>query len=134
MSFTYTANVSTPFDDSDEDLVFQLGTADLPDKAALNRLETALAQLPVQLCKLTADELKTGKKPFADNSARTLVVYTGAATNAETGESYGRHVFEFPNQSAMAREYLRGMLEGAFDVAGFKGKGKRLGRVKGRRA
>lgn len=121
-----TVSMTTPEYDGDDDLVYDL---DLPDKAALHRVERSLVRALDQLGELVEDELATGKKALAGSNPQ-LVIFEANIT--KDGKDFGGYRFRWPNQTNEARAYLAGMLEGLMKRTGHGDKGRRVRR--GRRA
>lgn len=124
--YKLTASLMTPNYDGDEDLIYDI---DLADKRALHRVEKAMVRALSRLGELTEDELATGQKAFVGTDPQLVVFEVNISKD---GNDYGGYRFRWPNQTAEARAYLAGMLEGLMREAGHGNKGRRVAKGKGR--
>jgi hypothetical protein len=116
--YKMTATLATPNYDADEDVVYEL---DLADKKALHKVEKGFVNALHVLVKLTADELDTGKKEFTDGNRQLMTLTVDISKD---GADYGGYMHRWPNQSDMARNFIRGLLDGLMKEAGHAGRRK----------
>lgn len=98
---------------------------ELADKKALHKVEKAFVKALDTLIKLTEDELKSGKKPFAKTNPATVFFEVNIS---KEGADYGGYTHRWPNQGDEARAFLKSLLEGLMDGTGF-GKAKKDARA-----
>jgi hypothetical protein len=114
--YTMRAVLGTPNYADDEDVIYAL---EFEDKKGLHKVESALIRALGKLEKLTEAELTTGKKPFAGSNPQ-LVIFDVAIKKGDV--DFGGYTFRWPNQTDVAREYLRGLLDGLMQETGYGGK------------
>lgn len=98
----------------DADIMYEVEFAKKKD---LHKVEQALSKALARLVKLTSDELENGIPPEMDtkNDPR-LVTFDQIVT--KDGNGFSACHFDWFNQSAEAREYLKGMFDGLMKEAG----------------
>lgn len=112
----FTAKLHTPNDDTDDDVIYSV---ELPGKRELRQIERELTKVVNHLGDLVDRELETGVKAAPKGSDPRLLRFDVDIEDGD-GNDWGGYGFRWPNQSAEARAYVRGLLDAAMATAGQK--------------